>query len=74
MCSYFYTLNYAVPNIIQILPPCSIGISSLSKELYAGYSNQQLVAWVKPRHEQREDQEFEHLGLEPYYTMNKMRI
>ena len=41
----------------------SIGISSLSKELYAGYSNQQLVAWVKPRHEHREEQDFEHLSL-----------
>ena len=54
--------------------PHSIGISSLSKELFAGYSNQQLVAWVKPRYEQREEQEFEHVRLEPYYTMPKMRI
>jgi hypothetical protein len=59
---------------ILILSVHSIGISSLSKELFAGYSNQQLVAWVKPRHEQREEQEFEHVGLEPYYTMTKMRI
>ena len=46
----------------------------MSKELYAGYSNQQLVAWVKPRYEQKEEPEFEHLGLEQYYTMNKMRM
>jgi WD40 repeat protein len=52
-------------------PVLSIGISSLSKELYAGYSNRQLVAWVKPRHEFREEQEFEHLGLEPYFSMSK---
>ncbi|CAI8030834.1 Lysosomal-trafficking regulator [Geodia barretti] len=52
-------------------PVLSIGISSLSKELYAGYSNRQLVAWVKPRHEFREEQDFEHLGLEPYFSMSK---
>ena len=50
---------------------CSIGISSLSKELYAGYSNQQLVAWVKPRYEYREEHDFEHLAMEPYFAMNK---
>ena len=54
--------------LIIIIIVYSVGISSLSKELYAGYSNQQLVAWVKPHHDvQKEDQDFEHLGLESYY-------
>ena len=47
-------------------------MSSDSKELYAGYSSQQIVGWVKPKSSSaQEDAEFEHLQgttMEVYYT------
>ena len=50
----------------------SIAVSSDSKELYAGYSSQQIVGWVKPKSSSaQEDTEFEHLPgttMEAYYT------
>ena len=47
----------------------SIAVSSDSKELYAGYSNQQIVGWVKPKSSSvPEEGEYEHLGMEIYYT------
>lgn len=44
----------------------SLTISSCSKELYAGFSNSRIVAWVKPKQDFCEDTEFEHIKLENY--------
>ena len=53
----------------------SIAVSSDSKELYAGYSSQQIVGWVKPKYSAvPEDGEFEHLPgatMEAYYTTTR---
>lgn len=49
----------------------SIAVSSDSKELYAGYSSQQIVGWVKPKSSNvPEEGEFEHVhvGMEAYYN------
>ena len=50
----------------------SIAVSSDSKELYAGYSSQQIVGWVKPKSSSvPEEGEFEHISgttMEVYYT------
>ena len=48
----------------------SIAVSSDSKELYAGYSSQQIVGWVKPKSSNvSEEGEYEHAhaGMEAYY-------
>ena len=46
----------------------SIAVSADSKELYAGYSSQQVVGWVKPKSSAvPEEGEFEHVGMEAYF-------
>lgn len=53
----------------------SLAISSDNKELYAGYSNQQIAAWVKLKHDiagaHTQEGEFEHLNLDNYYNQSK---
>jgi len=57
------------------IPVLSITISSCSKELYAGYSNQQVVAWVKPKHiTNHEEADFVDLGMETYYLHKMGRV
>lgn len=59
------------------IPVLSVAISSCSKELYAGYSNQCLVAWVKPKHDASSDpnsDSYVDLGLDKYYAMKFVRL
>ena len=49
----------------------SVAVSSDNKELYAGYSNQQIIAWVKPKHSPAnfaDEGEYEYQGLDNYYS------
>ena len=45
----------------------SLTISSCSKELYAGFSDRHIIAWIKPRQDFIEEEgEYEHIRLENY--------
>ena len=75
--SYPLILSPSHPLTLFLPPPSSlhsITISSCSKELYAGYSNQQVVAWVKPKHNANPNQEDGDLDMENYYFFHKIRL